>query len=106
MLAALGPLAPATDAGRAGRRAPELREAAASFEAYLVGELLRLAQASPLAPGLLDGGSAGRMYRELQLQEIARLAVERGGFGIARQLERGAHADAPGAAGPGGGKSR
>lgn len=74
----------------AGREAPSLAEAAKRFEAYLVGEMLRMAHDSPLASGLLDGGSAGRMYRELQLQEIARLATEHGGFGIAEQLERSA----------------
>ena len=67
---------------------PSIREVAQEFEALLVGELTR--QAGNPLPGTqpLDGGSAGRMYREQFFQEVSRLAAERGGFGIAEAIER------------------
>ncbi len=67
---------------------PEPAAVAREFEALLVGELTRQA-AKPL-PGTrpLDGGSAGRLYREQFFQEVARLAAARGGLGIAAAIER------------------
>ena len=61
---------------------------AREFEALLLGELSR-GLSRPL-PGTrpLDGGSAGRLYRERFFQQVARLAAERGGFGLAAALER------------------
>ena len=57
-----------------------------SFEAYIVGEMLR--RAAPQNPtGLFDGGQAGRMYQEHLYQEFARLIAEQGDFGLAKQLE-------------------
>lgn len=56
-----------------------------SFEAYFLGEMLRIA--APNNPnGLFDGGQAGRMYREHFYQELARIVAENGGVGIATSL--------------------
>lgn len=68
-------------------RTPPLGEAVRDFEALLLGTLLR-AGTKPLAGRtLLDGGSAGRMYREMLLQELARQATRSGGFGLGRLLD-------------------
>jgi len=81
---------------RSGRKADEA-EALQSFEAYFVGELLRIA--APSNPsGLFDGGQAGRMYREHLYQEFARVIAENGGLGLATSLagqleKKGAGAD-------------
>lgn len=71
-----------------------------SFEAYVVGEMLR--QALPQSEtGLLSGGKAGRMYQEHLYQEFARLIAERGSFGLAAQLEGHLAREAEAAASPG-----
>jgi Rod binding domain-containing protein len=81
-IAAVGPEL----AARAVRRPPPSLDAAVGeFEAYLIGELLRMATRSS-GDALLDGGSAGRTYRELFYQEIGRIAAERGGLGLAGSL--------------------
>ncbi len=57
-----------------------------SFEAYIVGEMLR--RASPdNEGGLFDGGQAGRMYQDHLYQEFARIIAEQGDFGLAKQME-------------------
>ena len=56
-----------------------------SFEAYFLGEMLRIA--APSNPtGLFDGGQAGRMYREHFYQELARVIADNGGVGVATSL--------------------
>jgi len=79
----------------------EEAEALRSFEAYFLGELLRIA--APSNPsGLFDGGQAGRMYREHLYQELARVMAANGGVGLADslagQLAKPAAGDAPRAA--------
>jgi Rod binding domain-containing protein len=64
---------------------PELRKALADFEAYVAGEMLKRAIPED-EEGLLDGGSAGRMYRDLLMQELARRSARDTGFGLAAQL--------------------
>jgi len=61
------------------------RRVAQEFEALLIGQMMKQAVSS--SSSTLDGGSAGRMYRELFLQEVARRMAARGGFGLARTLE-------------------
>lgn len=93
---------PARAAGRpAARRGEEtgLAAAARKFEALVLQEMLRTAS-RPLLPGgsPLDGGSAGRLYRELFYAEAAKLAARRGDLGIASAIERqagGGHAAPP-----------
>ena len=72
----------------AASEAPSVRAVAREFEALLVGELTR-GISKPL-PGTkpLVGGSAERMYREQFFEQVARLVAERGGLGIAEQIER------------------
>lgn len=56
-----------------------------NFEAYFLGEMLRIA--APENPtGLFDGGQAGRMYREHFYQELARIVADGGGVGVAASL--------------------
>lgn len=56
-----------------------------NFEAYFLGEMMRIA--SPENPtGLFDGGQAGRMYREHFHQELARTVAESGGVGLAASM--------------------
>lgn len=84
-VSAVGPLSP--EAGGNARRS-ELRDAARQFEAFLVGQLLRTGSKPVAGETPLDGGSAGRMYREMFLEEVARLAALRGDFGLADEIER------------------
>ncbi|MFQ5416757.1 MAG: rod-binding protein [Myxococcota bacterium] len=66
---------------------PDLAQAAREFEGYLVGAMMRVGTRPLSGESLLDGGSAGRMYREQLYEEVARLAARGEGFGIARLLE-------------------
>lgn len=69
---------------QSGEKADEA-SALRSFEAYFLGELLRIS--APSNPsGLFDGGQAGRMYREHLYQEFARLIADNGGVGFASSL--------------------
>lgn len=77
----------ATELSLGGPREENADEATAlrSFEAYFLGEMLRIA--APSNPSsLFDGGQAGRMYREHFYQELARIIAENGGVGIATSL--------------------
>jgi hypothetical protein len=67
------------------------REAVRRFEALLLERLLAPLTESPKSlPAWVDGGSAGRMARELHVAELARIAAERGSLGVEKWL------DAPG----------
>jgi len=84
---ALDPVSVATELSLGTRGQGKADEATAlrSFEAYFLGEMLRVA--APSHPsGLFDGGEAGRMYREHFYQELARIVAENGGVGIATSL--------------------
>lgn len=78
----------APQAGPGSAASAGSRKAAEAFEGYLLGAILRQAT-RPLSgrPALLDGGSAGRTFREMFLDEIARVAAARGDLGVARLLE-------------------
>jgi len=78
-------------AAEAGSRAsePDLPTAAREFEGYLVGAMLRIGTRPLSEESPLDGGSGGRMYRELFYEEVARLASRGSGFGIADLLANG-----------------
>lgn len=72
--------------GKHVRKETDEKTALKSFEAYIVGEMLR--RAAPRTEGdLFDGGQAGRMYQDHLYQEFARLIAEDGRFGLAAQLE-------------------
>jgi len=87
---------------RAGETGIPARRVAQEFEALLIGQMMKQAVSS--SSSTLDGGSAGRMYRELFLQEVARRIAARGGFGLARTLEDRLEAAPDGAAAAGDGK--
>ena len=80
------PLPTVHDLGRIVTRDADEKTALRSFEAYVVGEMLRRAAPND-GEGPFDGGQAGRMYRDHLYQEYARLIAEQGGFGLAKQLE-------------------
>jgi Rod binding domain-containing protein len=86
-MGAIDPVSIATELSLGTRGEGKADEATAlrSFEAYFIGEMLRIA--APSNPsGLFDGGQAGRMYREHFYQELARIIAENGGVGIATSL--------------------
>lgn len=63
------------------------REAAHRFEALLLEQLLEpLTKSGNEVPGWVDGGSAGRMARELHVAELARIAADRGVLGVEKLL--------------------
>lgn len=63
------------------------REAARRFEALLLEQLLApLTKSSDEMPAWVDGGSAGRMARELHVAELARIAADQGALGVAKLL--------------------
>ncbi len=67
------------EAGATGSKA--LRE----FDAYFLAQILKGAQ-SEGEEHLLDGGSAGRMYRDYFYEEVARVLAEKGDLGVTKQL--------------------
>lgn len=68
--------------------------AARRFEALAIERMLEPATRPLFARGLLDGGSAGALGRQLFVAELARIAAERGGLGLADSM-----APSPGAGG-------
>lgn len=81
---------------------PDLETAASEFEAYLLGEFLRLSEASSLHEGPMDGGKAGKMMRSMFHQQIAQIVGQHGGLGVARMLREDLAAAAGTADEPGG----
>lgn len=63
-----------------------LAEAASAFEGLMVGSIQRAAAKPMGGEHPLDGGSAGRMYREMWLQELSALATRDGIFGLEKLL--------------------
>jgi Rod binding domain-containing protein len=87
---------PALAKGVAGGPKPSLAEAVREFEGYFVGEMLRLASRGSAGKGALDGGSGGRLYREMFFEEIGRAVARSGGLGLARSLGAEGAATRPG----------
>lgn len=85
-LDAIGAIPTELALGKRGEGKADEKTALRSFEAYFLGEMLRIATPKD-STGLLDGGQAGRMYREHFFQELARVIAENGGVGIAAGLE-------------------
>ena len=96
------PPGPASTAGWTTlEAAAERRDAGAServareFEALLLGELWKSAARGLGFSSLMDGGPAGRMYRERFFQEAVRTAVESRPSALASAIQRQLAADAP-----------
>ena len=81
------PLPTVHSLGQVVRKSTDERTALRSFEAYVIGEMLKRAVPEPSGEGLFDGGQAGRMYRDHLYQEYARMIAESGDFGLAVQLK-------------------
>lgn len=79
---------PRAGAGREDVQA--LRRAAKEFEAWFVQTWLQQSSRAPLGgeDGLLQGGHAGRMYREEWQRELARAATAGQGLGFADAITR------------------
>lgn len=59
---------------------------AREFEAMLLARVWKGASQPMGVSRLLDGGSAGRMYRELMIDEVVRRAALSRGLGLAEQM--------------------
>lgn len=74
---------------------------AREFEALLMAQVWKGALRSPGVSRLLDAGSAGRMYRELLIDEVVRRAALTRGLGLAGAVADQLSAKAEAADGPG-----
>ena len=81
------PLPTVHSLGKTVTKDTDEKTALRSFEAYVIGEMLRRAVPESSGDGLFDGGQAGRMYRDHLYQEYARMIAETGDFGLSSQLE-------------------
>jgi Rod binding domain-containing protein len=59
---------------------------AREFEGLLLAELMKTASKPLGVSEILDGGSAGKIYREMFLDEVARMSAARGGLGLAKAI--------------------
>ncbi len=66
-------------------KTPDAEKATREFDAYFLSQFLKSAGGSE-EEHMLDGGSAGRMYRDQFMDEIARVLAEHGGMGVSQQL--------------------
>ncbi len=71
----------------AARKLPSARSALGEFESYLISQMLREGAKPVTEEHPLDGGRAGRMYRELFFEEIGKLAARQSGFGLTDSLQ-------------------
>ncbi len=55
------------------------------FDAYFLSQLLKSSNAGS-EEHMLDGGSAGRMYRDYFYEEVGRVLAEHGAVGISQQI--------------------
>ncbi len=67
---------------------PDVREVAAKFEALLLTQMFNAMQNTVEKSGLLDGGSAEEMYREMLNQALSDEVARRGGLGLAELIAR------------------
>ncbi len=72
--------------GEKDEKGGEGSKALQEFDAYFLAQILKGAQPEG-EESLLDGGSAGRMYRDYFYEEVARVLSEKGDFGVTKQLE-------------------
>ncbi len=68
------------------REGGALKSVAREFEALLVGQMMKQASKPMLGEGLLSGGSAGRMWQEMFLDQVVHQGA--GSFGLADAIER------------------
>jgi len=84
-----GPLDPVRElsAMASGERPIDAARVAREFEALLLTEVMKTASTPLGLSRILDGGSAGRLYREMFLEEVVRMGATRRGLGLAKALE-------------------
>lgn len=78
----------AAAAGGAGPDRAKLRQAAQDFEAFFVTHLLGAMRKGMPDNPYLGQGAGAETFQELLDQEYGRAAARRGGFGIARTIEK------------------
>jgi len=71
---------------RPGKTSPA--DVAAKFESLLMMQMFNAMQNTVEKSGLLDGGSAEEMYREMLNQALSDELARRGGLGLAEQIAR------------------
>lgn len=86
------PAQPALIQGRQGKLA-DLKGAAHEFEAYFISHLLKVMRET-VPKGVLDN-KGGAYFYSFYDQEIARLASEAGGIGLARMIQEYTGKNAP-----------
>lgn len=69
-----------------GERPIDVGRVSQEFEALLLAELMKTALTPLGVSETLDGGSAGKIYREMFLDEVARMTAARGGLGLAKEI--------------------
>ena len=65
---------------------PKTTKAVSEFDAYFLAQILKSAQPEG-EEHMLDGGSAGRMYREQFFDEMAKFVAQQGSFGMSNQIK-------------------
>ena len=63
-------------------------EVAEKFESLLLTQMFNAMQSTVERSGLLDGGSAEEMYREMLNQALSDEMARRGGLGLAEQIAK------------------
>ncbi len=80
-----------------GQRPIDADRVAQEFEALLLAEMMKTASKPLGVSEILDGGSAGKIYREMFLDEVARMSAARGGLGLAKAIAEQLQPATPGA---------
>jgi len=75
-------------APRAGEANPDAKKVAREFEAMFVSMMLKSMRETVGKESLTGGGRGEETFRSLLDQEYANAAVEGGGIGLARSIER------------------
>jgi len=96
---AIDPAGSARPAGVAAQPSPaelkRMREAARSFEAIFIQQMVKGMRQAGTAGGLTGNGPGQQMYQDLADEELARSLSQKGGIGLADYLMR--HLARPGA---------
>ena len=77
-----------TLAGSLPSQEADLASAARDFESLLLHQALKSGTRPLSKGGLLDGGSAGKLFRDLFLEEVAKIATRERGLGLAAEIAR------------------
>lgn len=65
---------------------PAARQTATEFEAVFLAQMLRHMMSGIGTEGVMGGGQAEKIYRDMMVDEMGKSIAQRGGIGIADQL--------------------